>query len=104
MDKTSEHAPPPRYHHASVVVSTVPVLQVLVYGGRSTTGELGDMWLLTVDAWTLQVQWEEVRQRRAKDILPRYGHSMVYIPSINSVVVQGTVDQSNQHGLQISLI
>ena len=58
--KVSGEKPPPRYSHATCYIAGPLTVQqhplLMVVGGHSEQGELGDVWLLDVDKWL----WSEV--------------------------------------------
>jgi hypothetical protein len=79
--------PPPsaRYGHAAFYDSKTETMHI--FGGASSAGILNDYWVLT-EANSLNGSWSQVSPGGTPP-LPRYGHSAVYSPSLNRMIIFG---------------
>jgi hypothetical protein len=81
--------PAPRFYHAAVVISTNPVIQMLVFGGKTNAGDANDMWILKIGPSMGDVAWESVKQNKKSAPAPRHGHTIIYASTMNAIVLQG---------------
>ncbi len=83
--------PPPRGFHSPTLVYDAATDRAILFGGRVETPNTNDVWILTSANGTGgEPEWIELMPPNAPGApTPRSGHTAVYVPSSNRMVIFG---------------